>query len=129
MRIFTALPLDIFAKVPDACGGGFFGLPHWYEYLPLDDKCAIKPDFQLLGSGSDSGLLLIALAIIEIGLRLAGMVAVAFVLWGGFNFITSQGEPEAAARARHTILNALIGLGIVIVSTSLVVFVGQTLSK
>lgn len=132
MHIFSSLPSQLFAKLPAGCDKDFFGLPHWYEYLPMEYKdgvCSIQPGFRLLGDGTDSGLLLIALAIIEIALRLAGLVAVGFVLWGGFNFLTSQGEAENAARARHTIFNALIGLGIVIVSTSLVVFVGQTLSK
>lgn len=131
LPIFT---LQLFAKLPPGCDASFFGIPPWYKYLPMSydsatGTCHVSERFQLLGTGSDSGLLLIGLAIIDMALRVAGLVAVGFVLWGGFNFLISQGEPEAVTRARQTILNALIGLVIVIVSTALVVFVGTSLSK
>jgi hypothetical protein len=60
--------------------------------LELDAGTCEVINFNLLGTGSDSGLLLIALAIVDMLLRVAGLVAVAFVIWGGFNYITSQAE-------------------------------------
>ena len=36
-------------------------------------------------------------------------VAVGFVMWGGFLFMTSTGNPDQAARGRKTLINALIG--------------------
>lgn len=133
MHWFTSI-FQYVAALPPECSKGFFGLPHWYEYLPMEydpvsQTCNVSKDFQLLGSGSDSGLLLIGLALVDMALRVAGLVAVGFVLWGGFKFLTSQGEPDAIARARNTIINALIGLVLTIVATALVVFVGRTLSS
>jgi len=116
------------AAVPAKCSNGFFGLPPWYKYLKLDPGTCEVIDFTLLGTGSNSGLLLIALAIIDLLLRLAGIVAVAFVIWGGFDYITSQAEPDKLAQARHKIINALIGLGLAIMATSIVVFVGNRLA-
>jgi type IV secretion system pilin len=123
----------IFAALPSQCDKSFFGLPPWYKYLDMRydseaQSCVVR-DFQLLGNGTDSGLLLIALAIVDMLLRIAGVVAVAFVLWGGFSYITSQAEPDKLAQARSTIINALIGLGIALIATSLVVFVGNRLSQ
>lgn len=119
---------NILALVPANCSKGFFGLPPWYKYLQVDGSTCEIIDFKLLGSGADSGLILIGLAVVEMLLRIAGLVAVTFVLWGGFTYIISQAEPDKLANARHTILNALIGLGIALLATSIVVFVGNRLA-
>lgn len=117
---------DVLAALPAACKG-FFGIPPWYKYLKLDDKCQVI-DFNVLGNGTNSGLLLVGLAIIDLLLRIAGIVAVAFVLYGGFSYITSQAEPDKIAQAKHTIINALIGLVLAILATSIVVFIGNRLA-
>jgi hypothetical protein len=123
-----SLTPQILALVPANCNKGFFGLPPWYKYLQLDAGTCEIINFELLGNGTNSGLVLIALAIVEMLLRIAGVVAVAFVIWGGFTYITSQAEPDKLAKARHTILDALIGLGLALLATSLVVFVGNRLA-
>lgn len=125
--LLSSLP-QFLAAIPAKCNNTFFGLPPWYKYLQLDPSTCEVVNFELLGTGANSGLLLIALAIVDLLLRVAGIVAVAFVIWGGFNFITSQAEPDKLAQARHTIINALIGLGLAIMATSIVVFVGNRLA-
>lgn len=119
---------QFFAAIPSGCSNTFFGIPPWYKYLQLDPATCEVVNFELLGNGADSGIILIALAIIDMMLRVAGIVAVVFVIWGGFNFMTSQAEPDKLAQARHTILDALIGLGLSIMATSIVVFVGNRLA-
>lgn len=69
----------------------------------------------------------IGLAIFEDLLRIAGMVAVFFVIYGGVRYLTSQGSPEATKGAWETILNALIGLGIVIIAAASVSFIANRL--
>lgn len=122
------------AALPSQCGGSdFFGFPRWYEYLQMhyDAKAGgcVVDDFKFLGTGADSGLLLIALAILDMLLRLAGLVAVGFVAWGGIKYLTSRGEPSELAAAKQTITNALVGVVIAMVATSVVVFVGTRLSS
>jgi len=53
------------------------------------------------------------------------MVAVGYIVFGGFQFLLSQGDPQKSVGARHTILNALIGL----VIAAIAVFVVQLLAK
>jgi hypothetical protein len=107
----------------------FFGLPVWYKYL----KVTPSTD----GSGScnfgsftfwpPDNLLLIILAILDMLLIIGGIIAVVFVVFGGIQFITSQGEPENIKHARATIINALIGLAITIIAASLVNYLGYRL--
>ena len=88
-------------------------LPTWYEFLPLNGSC--QPALTSL-----SDIWLIVAAVIEILLRIATLAAVVFVMIGGIMFMTSQGSPEQTAKARSTIINALIGL-LMSVSAALVV--------
>jgi hypothetical protein len=70
----------------------------------------------------------VLLAVVDSLLRVAGIVAVAFVLVGAFRYISSSGNPEETARAQSTIINALIGVAIAVVSIAFVVFLGNQLT-
>lgn len=45
---------------------------------------------------------------------IAGIVAVVVIVVAGYFFVTSTGEPEKVAKARNTILYAVIGLVVII---------------
>ena len=66
---------------------------------------------------------------VEILLRIAGLVAVVYVVMGGFKYMTSQGEPENLKQAQGTIINALIGLVIAMLATAVVNVIGVLLWK
>jgi hypothetical protein len=115
--------LTRFAGATTPCttdGGGFFGIPHWYKYLPgvTDPTGACIPRIQ-----SINDLWLIAAGVIDILLRIAVLLAIGFIVWAGIKFITSQGEPDKTKQARDIILDAIIGLAIAIVAATLVSFV------
>jgi len=59
--------------------------------------------------------------------RLSGVVAVSLVFWGGVKFVIAQGAPDATTAARKTVINALIGLVIVIISVNVITFIGSSL--
>jgi hypothetical protein len=100
--------------------GGFLGIPPWYRGLTSNDgQCSIDSP----GGDKDAlskFILHIALNIIEIGLYIVGYIAVFFVLYGGFQFLTGGDNPSQIEKARKTILNAVIGL---VISISAVVIV------
>ncbi|HSW79695.1 MAG TPA: hypothetical protein VLG47_02860 [Candidatus Saccharimonadales bacterium] len=52
-----------------------------------------------------------------------GVVSVIMVAIGGFQFIMSQGDPQAAGRARMTIIYSVIGLAVAISAEAIVAFV------
>lgn len=105
--------------------GTFLGLPTWYKYLPIKDsnECIFNTN-----AGEVPGFFAkILLAVFEIVLRIAGMVAVVFVIWGGFTYMTSQGQPDRLKAGQSTILNALIGLMIAVLAVVIVNVVGKSL--
>jgi hypothetical protein len=121
--LFSLLHLTNFAAVAGNCKAGFFGFPHWYEYLNVSVQngvCSVT-SFKFPGD-----LTLIFLAIAEILLRLSGLVAVGFIIYGGIKYILSQGEPDGVQQAQSTIINACIGLVIAIFSTAIVAYIGNT---
>jgi hypothetical protein len=111
----------------------FLGIiPPWYEYL--DSTYNAKSGQCDIGIGQSSTTdlstgkyWLIGLAIIDILVRVAGFVAVIFVIYGGVRYITSSGEPENTKAARETIINALIGVIIALIAVPVVSYVGNSL--
>ncbi|MEK7620836.1 MAG: pilin [Patescibacteria group bacterium] len=61
--------------------------------------------------------------VINIMLYLAGAIAVVMIVVGGIRYITSDGDPGAASKAKNTIIYALVGLVIAVMSYSIVNFV------
>jgi hypothetical protein len=107
--------------VPDQ---SILGIPTWYKYLDhsTDGSGQCNPS---INDSSDA--LPIGLAVLEAAIRAAGLVAVVMIFISSFKFITSQGNGDSAKEARMTAINALIGLVIVIVATSVITFIGNNL--
>lgn len=55
-----------------------------------------------------------------------GVIAIIMVMVGGFKYITSQGNPQETAKAKNTILYAIIGLVLAASSFTIVSFVVGT---
>ena len=114
------------SAVPTASAAGcefedksFLGIPTWYKYLDgeeIEGRCGPK-----INASEDA--LPIGLAVFEIALTIAGLVAVTMIFIGAFKYITSLGEPEKASGERKTVINALIGLAITLVATRVVSFI------
>ncbi len=122
-------------SVASRCSKEFLGLKPWFAYLPdrsfdtANNSCAIT-NFSLLGGqNSPSQILPVLLAVADDLVRIAGLVAVAFVITGGIQFVTSQAEPDKTKRARETIISALVGVVVAIIAASVVAFIGSKLSS
>lgn len=139
-------PASASAAVDPGCNSSssLLGLPTWYKYLDVGrkeikdkddnviaiDQCAIKGPVDSNGKFDWAlGGARIGLAIVDILLRLAAIIAVVFVLYGGVRYILSQGEPDQTKKARGTVINAVIGLVITMLATAAVNFLGNTLIK
>ena len=60
---------------------------------------------------------------------IAGIVAIAFVVVGAVQYVTSSGEPGKIAKAKSTIMYSVIGLVIVVLAAAITAFVIQTVTE
>lgn len=68
-------------------------------------------------------ILVLVANVISILMFVAGVVAIAFIIVGGFMYIASGGEPGNIKKAKETIVNAVVGLIIALVSFGVVKFI------
>lgn len=115
----------LFAAAKSCPGGGFLTFPTWYHYLPAKDPNAV-PCAPVMDNLND--IWLIVAAVIEILLRLVVLIAVGYIIFGGFKYLTSQAEPAEITQARKTILNALIGLSISVMAAMIVNFIAGSIT-
>jgi len=120
--IASAAPLTATSN-PDDCSQRFLTFPTWYRGLAIvqetapgsgEYQCGIQSPEK--AGGLSAFIWHIVLNVIEIGLQIVGYLTAFFILWGGYQFLISVGNPDVAAKARQTILNAAIGLAISIAS-------------
>lgn len=125
--------LKIVSAIGDACDpntanpdNSFLGLPKWYKYLSGEQdafgKCIPTVSIQ-----NPQSIWSIALVLIEILLRIVTIVAVGFVIYGGFQYMTSTGQPDKVKAAKDTIINSLIGVVIAVIAASVVSFIGNAI--
>lgn len=128
--MFTQLATSLLSNFAVVnCKQTFFFLIPWDQYLSVTvnsvtQHCEVN-SFHTLDT--NSSFLLIALAVLDDLLRVAALVAVAYVIFGGFKYITSQGSPDGTKNAQSTIINAMVGLVIAIIAASVVAFLGNSL--
>ena len=142
--IILHIPIYFGATTPAECDADrakkFLGIfPTWYEYIKdyRPQTAVIDKKVHDLGCGfyGQNGkeivwneyAVQIGLAVIDILLRAGALAAVIFIIMGGYKYMSSQGEPKNIEAAMATIVNAAIGLGIVVLATVLVAFIGKTL--
>jgi hypothetical protein len=98
----------------------FLTFPAWHRGLPKDaaQGCSIK-----LNNPRLTDLWVIAFNIVEMMIQALAFFALGYIMWGGFKYIKSQGEPAKLAAAKKTILDAMLGLGVALMSVAIVRFV------
>ncbi len=78
------------------------------------------------GSSCDTGLPKIAAnqssfnTLLAIFFSTLGAMAVLFVIIGAFKYVQSQGDPQETTKARNTIIYALVGLVVAVLSAAIV---------
>lgn len=106
--LLVAAPLVAGAQfqLPDASSGGLGG-----------------------GISGETSLTGLIFTVINIALALAGLIAVLFLIIGGFRYITAGGNEDASGQAKKIIMNAVIGIIVVILSFVVVRVVANTLTS
>lgn len=107
------------------CSDTVLTFPAWYKGL-LDDTCDVQSPATFPG-GLSAFIWTIVMNVIEVFLQLVGYISVAYIIVGGFKYMTSAGSPDGTVKARKTIINAVIGLVISIFSVAIVNLVAGTI--
>ena len=128
MVIFTSLSINIFspqnalANGKNCSNSQFFGLPAWYRGL-VDGSCNVRKINQ---EGKDGGVTVQQFVWTVVGnifdgiFRIIGVVAVGFIVWAGIQYMISTGDSGKMGKAKTTLTNAIIGLIISLVASSIV---------
>lgn len=104
---------------PKCPNTAFLGFKTWYSGLQNDGDCTIISPSDTAIGGIQPYILKVIMNVADIIIMVVGYIAFFFVLYGGIQFVISQGNADKMAKARMTIMNALIG--IVIASTSVII--------
>ncbi|MDR0957042.1 MAG: pilin [Candidatus Nomurabacteria bacterium] len=119
-NIALAADCDLVGNNPNS---NFLNFPTWYRGLVGEERPTSDGTVCEYHGSVANLVFTVALNIIDIVLRLGSIIAVGFVIFGGFKYITAQGDPGKAKEGRQTIMRALLGMLIAIVSSVAVSFV------
>jgi Type IV secretion system pilin len=123
LLMFSVMSVPAMAAA-DSCGpkGPFSGFPTWHKYITKDPSdCTIRK----LDTPGD--LYKIAVALLELLLTVAGVVAFGAIIWMGFKFTLARGNSSEMAKARQGIIDAAVGFAIASLAAILVSWLGRTL--
>lgn len=116
--LVTLAPEPAMALGGGNCGTGqLLGFKPWFDGLCNDDNELEKPE------GDDELVLFIWTIILNVlfDLTLAiGYIALGLVIYGGYLYIMSQGDPMRVARGKKTLTSAVIGVIIAMLASVLV---------
>lgn len=96
----------------------FLTFPNWFRNLKCEDGGSGAPVFTGLND-----IWTVGANVLDIIIQLAGLLAVGFIIYGGIRYITSQGEPENLQSAKKIVANAIIGLVLAIMASTVVGFI------
>lgn len=65
----------------------------------------------------------IIIKVTKIIAEITGVAAIIMIIVGGIEFVTSGGEANSVAQAKNTIIYALVGLVVILISSTLIAFV------
>ncbi|MDO5480860.1 MAG: pilin [Candidatus Saccharibacteria bacterium] len=113
-------------------GGGetfddtLLGMRAWYYGLEKDENGGVKgPDDK---DGISKFVFKIVMNILYDLELIIGLLATGFVIFGGYQIMTSSGDVGAMAKGKKTITRAVIGLVIAVMAQAITAFISDSLT-
>jgi len=72
------------------------------------------------GLNSSQSLSDLIVRVVDILLTFAGVVAIVFVIIGGYQYVVSGGNEETAEKGKKTLINAIIGIVVVVLAYTII---------
>lgn len=133
-RIFTSLFIVLIATlslvyfIPStpanavACekSSGFLAFPNWQRGLECKDNHVV------IGEEKDAianFVWTIALNGLDILLQVAGILAICLLIYNGYQYLTSAGDSSKISKAKTGLMQAIVGLAIAILASTIIYFI------
>ena len=81
------------------------------------------------GCGTNQTLAPVVTGVIQIVLGLVGIMAVVVMVYGGFTYVTSTGNPAKTTKARNILLYGIVGVVVAGLAYAIVYFVSKALES
>lgn len=115
----------------EKCGKSFLGFRAWYDGLPCEDGKIQAPKKETGDGATEKTADNLAVFIWTIVLNVVfdvsvavGYIAIGFIIFGGYLYIMSQGDPGKMARGKKTLTAAIIGT-VIAAASSVIVNTGK----
>lgn len=112
---------QVFASSPDPTEVPKINLQDSTRYYETTAKSA--------GIQKEANLASVAAIVIQSVLALLGVIFTILIMYGGFKWMTAAGNDQKIAEAKKLIVNAVIGLAIVMAAFSISIFVTEALES
>ena len=99
------------------------------EYCRINGLCVPVPKGNVGGLIGSSTVFEVVAIVLKWLLTLAGVVATVFIIIGGYQYITAAGNEEASEKGKKTLVNAIIGVVVVVLSMAIVTIITNTLGS
>jgi len=104
------------------------GLRPWYAGLVDTSTCEIDHS-KFEGEKIQSSIWLIVMNLASDIMAIVGYLAIIMVIWGGYLYMMAKGDPGATAKGKKTITNALIGIAICMLASTVTSAFSDLMSK
>lgn len=68
-------------------------------------------------------------AVVNVVLSFVGIIAVCVMIYGGFLYMTSNGDSGKAQKAKNVILYGLVGMIVALLAYTIIIFVSRSISS
>ncbi len=109
------LPAMVFAQT-SAVGQGLTGIG------------GLRDLFGIGGLSQEPDLPHLIYDVIKLMLLFAGAIAVLFIIIGGYYYITASGNEEQSEKGKKTLINAIIGIVIIILAYTIITVIENTIT-
>lgn len=119
--VVTSVSVALPAREAHAsCDDVVMGFPTWYRGLDCNDG-HVNLDGKKLGEVA----MIIGLNVIDVGLRIVGIIATVMIVYSGYLFMLSTGEgvAEKTKKARTALTSAIIGLVLAVSAAFVISFI------
>jgi hypothetical protein len=120
---------NTYAVECDSINDSFLGFPSWnrglncIEDTTSDGKIVVRTEIDTAKDGIQKFIWTVVLNVLDILLRIAGILAVIMLIVSGYRYLTSAGVPDKIAKAKTGMLRAIVGLVIAMLASTIIYFV------